>query len=89
MSALSRFIRLETHYSAPVEAGGATITPVSRALVVDLGPVGFVWNRPSAVLVERGDSSRRVSIPDPTGLALAAIAVVVVAMSAYSVFRRR
>lgn len=89
MPALSRFIRREIHYGAPIQSGDATITPVSRVLVVDLGRVGFVWNRPVAVLVEQGDTRRRLPILDPTGLMLAGIAALIITATAFSVYSRR
>ena len=89
MPALSRIIRIETHYGAPVESASATITPVSRALIVNLGRLAFVWNRPAAVLVEQDDSRRRLPIPDPTGLFLAAVAIVTLTLTAYFMSHRR
>jgi hypothetical protein len=48
----------------PVTVGDLTVTPRSRALVVRMGNGGFVWNRPTAVLVERGGRARRIPIVD-------------------------
>jgi hypothetical protein len=48
----------------PVTVGGLTVTPRSRALVVRLRNGGFVWNRPTAVLVEQGGRARRIPIVD-------------------------
>jgi hypothetical protein len=89
MSALSRFIRFETHHGRPIQAGEATITPISRARLVDLGRLGFVWNRPVAVLVERGERRERLPIFDPTGLMLAGIAALIITATAFSVLSRR
>jgi hypothetical protein len=48
----------------PVTVGDLTVTPRSRALVVRLRNGGFVWNRPTAVLVERDGRTRRIPIVD-------------------------
>ena len=39
--------------AAPVTVGDVTVTPLARALVVRLPQGGFVWNRPTALTVER------------------------------------
>lgn len=50
----------------PVTVGDVTVTPRSRALVVRLPRGGFVWNRPTATLVERAGQVRRVPVVDAT-----------------------
>ena len=50
----------------PVRVGDVTVTPRARALVVRLPRGGFVWNRPSAVLVERAGQVRRIQVWDVT-----------------------
>jgi hypothetical protein len=50
----------------PVTVGEVTVTPRSRALVVRLPRGGFVWNRPTAVMVERAGQVRRVQVVDAT-----------------------
>jgi hypothetical protein len=50
----------------PVTVGDVTVTPRARALVVRLPRGGFVWNRPSAVLVERAGEVRRIRVWDVT-----------------------
>jgi uncharacterized spore protein YtfJ len=89
MSSLSRFIHLETHYGQAIQSGEATITPVSRALVVAVGPLGGVWNRPSAVIVEQGNTRETIPIIDRSGLALAGLAALMVVVTTYSMLRRR
>lgn len=37
----------------PVVANGITVTPESRVLIVRLPRMMYVWNRPTAVLVEQ------------------------------------
>jgi len=50
----------------PVTVDDVTVTPRSRALVVRLPWGGFVWNRPTAVLVEQDGQARRITIVDVT-----------------------
>jgi hypothetical protein len=50
----------------PVTVDDITVTPRSRALVVRLPKGGFVWNRPTAVLVEQDGQARRIPIVDVT-----------------------
>lgn len=53
----------------PVTVDGVTVTPRSRTLVVRLPKGGFVWNRPTAVLVEQDGRVRRIPIIDVTRVA--------------------
>lgn len=89
MPALSRIIRIETHAGAPVQSNGLTVTPVARALIIDLGQLAYVRNRPAYLLVDAGEARRRIPIPDPTGLFLAAIAIVTLTLTAYAMSHRR
>lgn len=50
----------------PVTVDDVTVTPRSRALVVRVPGGGFVWNRPTAVLVEQDGQVRRIPIVDVT-----------------------
>ena len=50
----------------PVRVGSVTVTPWARALVVRLPRGGFVWNRPTAVLVERAGEVSRIQVWDVT-----------------------
>jgi hypothetical protein len=50
----------------PVTVDDVTVTLRSRALVVRLPKGGFIWNRPTAVLVEQGARARRIPIVDVT-----------------------
>lgn len=57
MSLLKEMVQWKTNSGRPVSAGEVTVTPLSRALVIRLGSFGrIVWNRPTALLVERGDA---------------------------------
>ena len=61
----------------PVKSGEWTLTPVSRALVIQIPGLigGLVWNRPAYVRVSRpGEPERILPVPDITRLALFGIA---------------
>ena len=49
-------VQWQTISGSPVTVGGVTVTPQSQALIVRWPFGGFVWNRPVAILVERGGS---------------------------------
>ena len=75
----------------PVTVDDVTVTPRSRALVVRLPWGGLVWNRPTAVLVERDGRVRRIPIVDVTRILQAGLMGLVVLAAGVSVlwFRRR
>lgn len=52
-----------------VTVGDVTVTPQSRALTIRWPHGGLVWNRPVAVLVERGEQTERIPIVDVTLMA--------------------
>jgi hypothetical protein len=54
--------------AAPVTVGDVTVTPRARALVVRLPQGGFVWNRPTAVTVQRAGAVRQIPVVDVTRL---------------------
>ena len=56
-----------------VMAGDITVTPQAQALSVRLPFVGFVWNRPVAVVVEQNGRSERIPIIDITRLVIVAL----------------
>jgi hypothetical protein len=45
------------------------VTPQSQALTVRWPRSGWVWNRPVAVLVDRGEERKRIPIVDVTRMA--------------------
>jgi hypothetical protein len=55
--------------AAPVTVDNVTVTPRSRTLVVRLPKGGFVWSRPTAVVVEQDGQARRIPIIDLTRVA--------------------
>ena len=66
MPQLADFIRLETTSAEPIVVGDTKITPQAQAFSVRFPFGGFVWNRPTAVLVERDDLTERIPIVDVT-----------------------
>jgi hypothetical protein len=75
----------------PVTVDDVTVTPRSRALVVRLPQGGFVWNRPTAVLVEQHGQVRRVRIVDLTRILQMGLLGLVVLTTSVSLlgFRRQ
>lgn len=62
----NRWIEWQTRAGEAVTAGGVTVIPQAQALTVRLPFGGFVWNRPVAVLVQRGRQTERIPIIDMT-----------------------
>lgn len=76
---MSSFLHWSTATGPPIQVGGTRFTPESRVLTVRLPFGGFVSNRPTAVLAERGgESQRRVAIRDVTRQAQIGIALLTV-----------
>lgn len=59
----------ETMSGEPVIVDDIAVTPQSQALTVRWPHGGWVWNRPVAVLVERGEETKRIPIMDVTRVA--------------------
>jgi hypothetical protein len=72
-----------------VTVHGVTVTPRSRALVVRGPNGGLVWNRPTAVLVERDGQTRRVPIVDVTRLLQAGLLGAVLVTAGAGLLGRR
>ncbi len=67
-------IAYETHVSEPLSVGGRQIVVRSRVLRLDLPPFGgFIWNRPSAVLVRDAGGERTLPVVDVTRIAQVAL----------------
>ncbi|UCG24180.1 MAG: hypothetical protein JSW55_18990 [Chloroflexota bacterium] len=73
MAQIGNFIRYTTSSGQPIEKGNVVVTPISGALRLNLPFFNYVWSRPVAVLVEEGDSSKKLPIVDVTLLAQAAL----------------
>ena len=67
---MMQLIQKETHLGNPIVAGERTITPQSLAVTVHFPFGGFVWNRPTAVLITENNQTTTIPITDPTRLAL-------------------
>lgn len=52
-----------------VTVGDLSVTPQSRSLAIRWPRGGWVWNRPVAILVERGEEKERIPIVDVTRIA--------------------
>lgn len=66
MKRLNQLIQWQTVSGSPIAVGDITVTPQSQALTVRWPAGGVVWNRPVAVLVERGGQTERIRIIDVT-----------------------
>jgi hypothetical protein len=59
-------VEVRRRQGTPRTVGELTVTPEARALIIRLPTGGFVWNRPTAVLVERRGRVERIPIHDVT-----------------------
>ena len=67
---LGEIINWQTVSGEAVTVGDVTVVPQSQALTLRWGRYGgLVWNRPAAILVERGDQTERIPIVDFTRVA--------------------
>jgi hypothetical protein len=66
MEQANRIFKLETRSGEAVTVGDTRLIPQSQALTIRWPRGGFVWNRPVAVLAERGDQTERIPIVDVT-----------------------
>jgi hypothetical protein len=64
MIRLKDHIQVHTGVGQPVIAGDTIVTPQFQALIVRLPIGGFVWNRPTAILVEQGGQAKHIPIRD-------------------------
>ncbi len=70
---LRGIVQVQRSSADRIVVGDTAIVPQSRALVVRLPRGGIVWNRPTAIIVERGGRTERIRIVDATRRAQAAI----------------
>ncbi len=66
MTRLQDLFQVQTVVGQPMTVGDITVTPQSQVLIVRLPIGGFVWNRPTAIVVEREGQAKRVSVRDIT-----------------------
>ncbi len=69
MAHLTDFIQLQTVQGTAVSTLHHTVIPESQALIIKFPFGGFVWQRPTAVLVQQGEQTERHPITDITRLA--------------------
>jgi hypothetical protein len=69
MANLTDFIQLKTVQGTAVQTPHHTLIPESQALIIKFPYGGFVWQRPTAVLVQQGEHTQRHPITDITRLA--------------------
>ncbi len=67
---MNKFISWQTHTGEAIEVGDTTVIPQSQALHIKLPFGGYVWNRPTAVMVERNGRIETIPILDVTRIAL-------------------
>ena len=59
-------IRWSSESGDRVLLGDVAVTPRSQALVIRIGRVAWVWNRPKDIVIEREGRSERIPIADVT-----------------------
>ncbi len=84
MARLGNILQIETQSGTPATFGNLTVTPESQALVLRLPFGGFVWNRPTAVLLETEGERQHIPIVDVTRIAQLALAVLVFGLVIWS-----
>ncbi len=62
MAKFKELIQWQTTSGQPVAAGNVTVTPQAWALTIRCPFGGLIWNRPLAVLVRRGEETKRIPI---------------------------
>jgi hypothetical protein len=67
---MTQWMQRETRSGKPITVGERTITSQSQFVMVRFPFGGFVWNRPTAVLVTENNHTYSIPITDPTRLAL-------------------
>lgn len=77
MAKLKDLIHWDTHRTDPNPVGGHTVQLESQSLTVRFPRGGYVWHRPTAVLV---DDDRRIPIVDVTRITLWLLAGLTVVM---------
>ena len=68
MAHLTDLIQLKTVQGTAVHTPQYTLIPESQALIIKFPYGGFVWQRPTAVLVQQGEQTQRHPITDVTRL---------------------
>ena len=66
MIQLNKIVQAQRMPGDPLTIGDATLTPQAQAVTVRWPKGGLVWNRPVAVVLERGEHTARLPIIDVT-----------------------
>lgn len=74
---MPQWIQWKTQSGSPIHVEDVIVTPQSQTLSLITPFGGFVWNRPTAVLVEQNGQNTTHPIPDITRTALIVIAIFV------------
>ncbi len=82
-------IMWETQSSTPIQVDNMTITPQTKSLSVRLPYGGFVWNRPSGVLIEENGRTEYQPIVDVTRTAVIALFAITLFVSLLAFLGRR
>ncbi len=69
MANLSDFIQLKTVQGTAVQTPHHTLIPESQAISLRFPFGGIVWHRPTAVIVQQNNQTRRLPITDVTRIA--------------------
>jgi hypothetical protein len=93
MPGLLNHVRWQIIDGPSVEGPHGRVTPEARSLVIRFPFGGFAWTKPVAVRIERGGTTERLRIPDPTRQAqvwlIVAVAVTLALLAVRSGSRRR
>ena len=89
MATLSKLVQYETRSGQPIEIGDTVVTPTSRVLILTLPFYNLVWNRPVAVIVEQGDSRKKLPIVNVTLLVQSAALAIGMAVTILALLASR
>ena len=87
MVGLKEMVQWKTVTGSPMPIGDVTVTPQSQALTIRWPNGGFVWNRPVAVLVARGEETERIPVVDVTRMAQLGLFGLSIAFSVFTVLK--
>jgi hypothetical protein len=85
---LKQAVQWQTRTGMSFQIDNMTVTPQSQALTISTPYGGFVWQRPTAVLVERNGYTEHIPIADPTRMALLVFTGFTIAITIVSIFTR-
>ncbi len=89
MGNLQDFFRWHTYTTEPTIINKQIIQLESQALSINLPFGGYVWNRPTAVLVGQPGNPTRIPINDPTRTALFAFTGIALLITLFSKILRK